>query len=542
MIFVLLVRQIPASYSQNDSLIQKDYELLYEKIDQTKGRREVFRYLHAYLEKAKQEENLEEIIEGYKNYIYEVDYEQKIAYADSMLYTAELTRNNEVIGSALLTKGIVFYSGRDYNKALDNYLSANRLIASGDNDYLKYKIQYNIAQVKYYLGYYNEAVSILLMCADYFKEDNSRAYLNCLHSLSLCYTRLGNYPKSADINKLAVTESFRLKDSSMMLYLKHSEGVNDYYRKLYPESLVKLKSTIPELDKQKDFASLAVAYFYIASAYWDMGKREFALPFLLKVDEIFTDTRYIRPDLRKNYEMLIEYYNIQGNLKKELFYTHKLLQADKVLHNNYRYLSSRIHKEYDTTKLRDNNNDITLKLRYEKTFRISALAVAGLMTPFICYLLYKNIQLRRYKRNFENYKKNILPKASENFSRLQRPNIPDALEQDLLKKLANFELRLGFLKKDLKIEKLAISFGTNYKYLSQVINFHKGMSYPDYISDLRINYIVKKLEEDSKLRNYNFGVIAEEAGFGTAQQFTEVFKKKMGMSLNYFLQEMIKNV
>ena len=541
LLFVLVMIQMQAFYAQSkNKLFQMNYESLDERIDQFKGHQDVFPYLHAYLEKAKREENLTEVINGYKNFIYEVEYGQKIAYADSMLYAAELTRNNEMIGSALLTKGIVYYSGKDHNKALDSYLAANRLIAGGNDDYLKYKTQYNIALVKYYLGFYNEAVSILLKCSEYFKGDNSRAYLNCLHCLSLCYTRLGSYNQSADINKLAVTESNRLADFSMISYLKHSEGVNDYFRKLYAGAISKLQSTLPELEKQKDFANLAVAYFYIACSYWDNGKRELAFRFLLKVDEIFTDTKYIRPDLRKNYEMLIDYYRSKADRESELLYTNKLLQADKILYNNYKYLSSRIYKEYDTAKLINNNKEIRSELRSERALRISLLGLSGLMIPVLCYLGYKNIQLRRYKKNFETYKKtNVIPQI-ENTSKMYRPNISNELEQELLRKLSNFENNLGYLKKDLKIEKLAVSFGTNYKYLSQVINFYKGMSYPDYISGLRISYIVKKLEEDSKLRNYNFGAIAEEAGFGTAQQFTDVFKRKMGMSLNFFLEELRK--
>ncbi|WP_119789595.1 helix-turn-helix domain-containing protein [Flavobacterium anhuiense] len=535
---VLLIAQISNLYSQTKNLLQKDYESLEEMIDQLKGRPDVFPYLNAYLEKAKKEENLDEVINGYKNYIYEVEYGQKIAYSDSVLIASELTKKNDKIGSALLTKGIVYYSGKDYNKALDCYLSANKLIASGSDDYLKYKTQYNIALVKYYLGFYNEAVSILLKCAYYFRDKNSRAYLNCLHSLSLCYTKLGNYHQSADINDKAVQESGRLKDSSMLSYLKHSEGVNDYYRKFYSQAVAKLNSSLPELEKQKDFANIAVAYFYIANSYWDSGKRELAYPFLMKVDEIFTDTKYIRPDLRKTYEMLIDYYRGKTDRESELLYTTKLIQADKILHTNYKYLSSRIYKEYDTARLINNNVEIRHELNTEKKMRRALLALSCLMIPIAGYLGYRNFQLRRYKKNFGSYKKtNMLPLV-QNTSRAHRPNISDDLEEGLLKKLAKFEETLGYLKKDLKIEKLARSFGTNYKYLSQVINYHKGMSYPDYISSLRIAYIVKKLEEDSKLRNYNFGVIAEEAGFGTAQQFNDVFKKKMGMPFAYFLSNL----
>lgn len=538
LLIVTLITHTAVLRGQDKSIHEMNYESLEEKIDQLKGRADVFVYLNAYLAKAKKEENLNEVINGYKNYIYEVEYGQKIAYADSLLIASELTKNNDKIGSALLTKGIVFYSGKEHNKALDCYLAANKLIASGHDNYLKYKTQYNIAQVKYYLGFYNEAVSILLNCTEYFKDKNSRAYLNCLHSLSLCYTRLGNYHESADINEKAVNESGRLKDFSMLSYLKHAEGVNDYYRKFYAKAVTKLNSSLPELEKQKDFANLAVAYFYIGSSYWDIGKRELALQFLLKVDEIFIDNKYIRPDLRKTYEMLIDYYKSKENREAELLYTTKLLQADKILHTNYKYLSTRIYKEYDTTRLINNNKDIRKELSQERKMRLALLCFSSLMVPLVVYLAYRNVQLRRYKKNLEQYKKNsILPKINTN-SRMQRPNISEDLEQDLLKKLANFENSLGYLKKDLKIEKLAVAFKTNYKYLSQVVNYHKGMSYPDYISDLRINYIVKRLEEDSKLRNYNFGAIAEEAGFGTAQQFTDVFKKKMGMPLSYFIDHL----
>lgn len=539
LLYILAPLLLSDLYAQNRTDISSmSYESLDEIIEQHKGRSDVFLYLDAFLKKAKKEENLEEVIYGYQNYIYEVEYGQKLVYADSMIYAAKLTKNNDKIGSALLTKGIVYYNGRDHNKALDSYLAANMLIATGNDEYLKYKIQYHIAQEKYYLGFYNEAVSLFLKCADYFKKENSRAYLTCLQSLAQCYTRLGNFQESEEKIIYGFKESSRLKDFSITPYLYQAEGVNDYYRKLYPQAVGKIKKSLDDFMKDKDFGNLSVSYFYIASSYWDIGKKDLAFPYLLKVDRIFTDKKYIRPDLRKNYEMLIDYYKGKGDREQELLYTNKLLQADKILHTNYKYLSSRINKEYDTAKLINNYKEIKHDLKVERGMRISLLTVSILMVPLVAYLAYRNVQLRRYKKNFEQYKKTSTIPEIESNSRMHRPNISDNLEQNLLKKLANFENAHGYLKKDLKIEKLAASFGTNYKYLSQVINFHKGLSYPDYISNLRINYIVKKLEEDSKLRNYNFGAIAEEAGFGTAQQFTDVFKKKMGMPFAYFLKNL----
>lgn len=525
---------------QQNNLLAMDYDSLYDKIDQNKNHKSVFSYLEAYLTKAKKEDNLNEIINGYKNYIYEVEYSQKLLYADSMIVAAELTKNNEQIGSAILTKGIVYYSEKEHNKALDCYLTASKFIVSTNNDYLKYKTQYNIAHVKYYLGFHNEAASLFLKCSNYFRTENTRAYLNCLHSLTLCYTRLGNYQASEEINKLALDESKRSQDFSMVPYLNHSGGINDYFRKSYAQGLTKIKNAIPEFLKQKDYNNLSVSYFYIASIYWDSGKRELAYPYLLKVDQIFTDKRYIIPDLRKNYELLLDYYRSKGDRDSELVYINKLMEADKIIDANYKYLSTKILKEYDTIKLINEKKAIKDEAKNEKVMKITLFISVLLILPVTFYLIYKNRKLRSYLRNLELYKKNIPTDEMLNSSKTQRPNISGELEEDLLARLEKFETHLGFLKKEVKIEKLAKSFGTNYKYLSQVINYHKGLSYPDYISNLRITYIMKKLEEDPKLRNYTNGALAEEAGFGTTQQFVNSFKNIAGMPLHFFIKRLEK--
>ncbi|WP_281228082.1 AraC family transcriptional regulator [Flavobacterium aquiphilum] len=514
-----------------------DYNSLYDKIDQYKSKKNVYPYLEAYLTKAKKENNLTEIITGYKNYIYEVEYSQRLIYADSMIAVAELTKNNEEIGSAILTKGIIYYSEKEHNKALDCYLTANKLIVSTNNDYLKFKTQYNIAHVKYYLGFYNEAISLFLKCSDFFQTKNPRAYINCLHSLTLCYTRIGNYQASAETNKLAIDKSKKYQDFSMIPYLNHSAGINDYFRKSYKDGLTKLKSSIPELIKQKDLANLSVAYFYIASIYWDTGKRELAFPYLLKVDQIFSDKKYIRPDLRKNYEMIIDYYKGKSDNDSVLLYMTKLLEADKIIETNSKYLSTKITKEYDTVKLIDETKKIKDEAKNEKAMKIGLFVIVLFLLPASIYLLYKNRKLTNSKRHFELFKKNDPKEDTLGSSKIQRPNIPQELEEELLTKLVKFETNLGFLKKDLKIEKLATSFNTNYKYLSQIINFHKGLSYPDYMSDLRISYIIKKLEEDPKLRKYSNNALAEESGFKNAPSFANAFKNKTGMSVNFFIDQ-----
>ena len=525
---------------KKDTLSKRSYEFLYDQIYKFSGTVKATPYLKAYLTKAKREANDKEIINGYNNYLYEVPEHKMLNYADSMIYTSEKTDRNELIGSAYLTKGIVYYSRKEHNKALDNYLKANRYISTTKNEYIKHKAQYNIAHIKYYLGFYYESVSLFRKCADYFKTENTRAYLNCLHSLSLCYNKLGHFQESTEMNNLATAESKRLQDNSMLTYISHSEGINDYFRRDYISSIEKLKGTIPYLQKQQDFGNLSVANFYIALAYWDLGKREESLPYLLKVDRIFADKKYIRPDLRRNYELLIDYYKNKQDKSNELFYVMRLLEADKILHTNYKYLAGRILKEYDTAELLKAKNDIENDLRKEKYYSTTFLLIVMVLVPVLGYFIYRNIRLRQFKKNYQLYKEKYEPAIANNNDK-KRPNISQDLEKDLLVRLQRFEDINGFTRKDMTVDKLAETFGTNNKYLSQLINFHKGKSYPDYINNLRIQYITQKLEKDKTIRKYTYTAIANEAGFGTAQQFTVVFKRIMGMPFSFFLEQLRKN-
>src|SRR5690606_12644304 len=113
----------------------------------------------------------------------------KLTYADSMIYTANKSKDESLIGSAYLSKGIVYYGQKNHIQALDNYLIANGYISKTSDDYQKYKVQYSIAHIKYYLGFYGEAIALFEGCLKYFKNTNTRAYLNTIHSLALCYNR-----------------------------------------------------------------------------------------------------------------------------------------------------------------------------------------------------------------------------------------------------------------------------------------------------------------------------------------------------------------
>lgn len=495
-------------------------------------------YLRAWLGKAKSEKEHHQMALAYKALIYQEGTEYRLSYADSMVMAAKKTHDIELIGSSFMTMGIVHYDRKEHMKALDNYLIADGYIAQTDNEYLAYKIKYGIAQTKHYLGFYDEAIALFRECIDFFKEENDRAYLNSLHSLGLCYNRIGNYAWCTITNQTGIEEGRRLENLEMEPYFIHSEGVNLYGRKEYREAIAKLSSALPHIIKYKDFANEAVAYFYIGRSYWSMDQKEKAVAYFKKVDSIFMDKDYTRPDLRKGYENLIDYYKNNKDTDSQLFYINQLLKVDKVLGKNYKYLLIKIVKEYDTRELLDSKRDIENRMVVRTGI---AFGIIILLVAIIWYLIYRHFKNKRLFNELMNgdTPTRVPPKSNESQA---VQDISPEIEINIVKKLEHFESSNRYLEKDMSLSRMAKLLSTNTKYVTKVIAKHRGKGTIEYIADLKINFIVEKLKTESRYRNYTNKALAEEAGFGSAQNFTRAFKDRYEISPTYFIDQLKKAI
>ncbi|OCB71217.1 hypothetical protein B0A79_22760 [Flavobacterium piscis] len=527
-----------------DTLKRKSYDYLFERIEATaENKVKQAYYLKYFLNKAKKDKNSEEIVNGYKNYLFYAPEKSKLIYADSMIYTAKKANNNALIGSAYLSKGIVYYARKEHKNALDNYLIADNFISKTNDKYLVYKVKYNIAIIKYFLGFYDEAISLFTECTDYFKEKNTRAYLNSLHLLGLCHNRIGNYGLCSEINKKGIEEGIRMSNTEMKNYFIHSEGINQYFKNNYAEAIKKINYSIPSIKENKDFGNESVGYFYIGKSYWDLHKPEMALPYFFKVDKIFDDKGYIRPDLRQNYELLLKYYKSKKDLHKQLYYTDKLLKADSILDNKFIYLSGRVRKVYDTKVLLKDKQDIEElfnKRKYNDFIFTGIVLVLFLIVSFIAYRHIRNKNV--YRQKFEE-----LMAKNEAVSKVEVKNVSNGIGNinkdtvaEILKQLEKFERDKKFLAKDLNSAKLAAIFNSNPKYLSQIIYQYRGKKFVKYIADLKINYLIKLLKEDSKIRKYSNSALAEEVGFSSTKTFTQAFFAEAGCPTSYFIEELNK--
>lgn len=353
-----------------------------------------------------------------------------------------------------------------------------------------------------------------------------------------CYQALGNF-KEAD----------KLINNDFSIVLKHDDffqeksyfykvrGVNEFNTKFYQKAINDFNFSVPELLKVNDFTWISVIYFYRGLSYAKLGKEEIALADYKRVDSIFSKHHFILPEVRRNYEELINYYKRNKDGKQELYYMKQLLKADSIIANDFKYLSTRIHKDYDTKTLLSAKSELE-KVNYfgKYLLLISILIILALAFIVFYWLRRKKLLQKKYDE--------LLFKIQNNIESERKDNIPhkdsklDAKVIESLKKgFAEFEKTEGFLENGITSNRLSADFGTNTTYLSQFLKNYKGSNFNAYINKLRIDYATEKICNDRIWRKYKVDEIALICGFSNRQIFSNVFYEQNGIRPADFIKK-----
>jgi AraC-like DNA-binding protein len=553
-IYIVFLILFHCSYAQSDS--GNGYEKLrkkYENYEENDSR--AIPYLNHYLKKAKSEKNYFKQVQGYKDGVfYSPSKEDKIKYADSTKQAAKLSRDQDLISIAYLGKGIVYYFNyKKYKPALDEYLQAYQYSKTTKDNYLRYKIFYHLGAVKIYLGYYEDALDHFKGCVDYFEPktkgnlspnetfNNKKGYYNSLHQMIVCYINLKSYQK---VDSLIYIGLHQTADKNEFLqersYFFKCKGISNFHKKNYRQAIEYLNRSLPKIIKNDDFAWASMNYFYIGKSYLGLANEKMAIHNFQKVDSIFIKHKFILPELRENYELLIHYYKKEKNPQEELKYTQQLLMADNIITKDFTYLSSKIHKEYDTKTLLDEKE----KLKRQKLsgiFIIEGLIVLALilLTLFaVWYTRERKIQ-QKYSLLEEKFQiqTNIDSAPLAEVSKEKKYEINEKTVNHLLDKLKIFEDNNEFTEKGLTLNKLALKLGTNANYLSHIINEYKGINFNRYLGELRINFITQKLYNNKIYLSYTIESYAEECGIASRQNFSDLFYEINGIRPKNFIRK-----
>lgn len=136
---------------------------------------------------------------------------------------------------------------------------------------------------------------------------------------------------------------------------------------------------------------------------------------------------------------------------------------------------------------------------------------------------------RKRKNKIENKSKKEIKIATQ-------PKVSKKAISDIRNNLVIFEQSKQFLNPDISFPKLVSFLKTNAKYLNHYLKTHLQKDYTTYINDLRINYIITRLENNKAYRNYKISYLAKESGFSSHSTFSANFKRVTGFSPSEYIE------
>ena len=573
--FLCLILSVIHLYGQNNKkFIDLTYEEIEKKLDNSNTKqKEVSALINLYIEKSKWEKNDESLIYAYRYASKFYSAPENYKYADSALFVGQKSKNKKLLTDAYLNKGVVLMDNSHYKEALDNILIANKYSLELNNDYITNKTIYYIAQNKIYLGLYEDANKELKICINYFRKnltnnelgkDYEIYYIYSLMSLIDSNTRIGQHSS----NQLLFKEAYnylKLKNKEQYFpYFISSEGTDAFYNKDYNKAIKKLSEAIKLYNDQWPHVT---EIFYLGLSNWKLGKQGVAVKYFEEIDKEYERSKKLNPEFRSAYELLIKYNDSIGNTDKQLEYINKLMSLDRSYEKNYKYLYTKINKEYDTQKLITEKNRIESSLKTQRAVISSLLLIAVIIISLVGYRYYHLQKVYKDRFNEIIAKKDVdsttnLPqeKALEvkpsseadfsikpnNFFDVEYynkiPGLNPLFVESIINQLHVFEKENKFLDNQISQKMLSESLGTNSTYLSKIINVYKGKSFNHYINDLRIDYIIEFMKNDAKYLNIDVKELATMAGFTNAISFSDNFQRKYQIKPSFFIKMMKENM
>ena len=287
-------------------------------------------------------------------------------------------------------------------------------------------------------------------------------------------------------------------------------------RKQYKKAL-KLVNTFDLVKKSQDY------YFLKSLIFKNLKRGDSSLYYSYK----FLNFNNTRPNTEKNkivvYNILANLYNDNSKIDSAFRYSKLALGMLEKL-NKSKTEANKTHFLYDFDQITNLNNAIVKNELKKRN---------NLVTTFLISLIIIVIYFLKKIKNKKITTENVLP-PKKNYS------IHIEIEEMVLKELKKFELSKDYLDSTFSIHQLAKNLNTNTSYLSSVINEKKGKTYKQYLTELRINYLITILQKDSKYKKYTIQALGEEIGYTNASSFSRSFKNYLGKTPSEYINSLKK--
>lgn len=490
------------------------------------------------------------------------------SYIDSILYYASKVKTDKQFAYNYSSIAFFFNHIHAYDKSLYYFEKSNEYAKNIDNEYILHSNYYGVSLIYFQLGNIKKSQKYLEKCYTYFtknqkNQSNKLALINTLDRLVFIELVNNNLSKAREYNNLEYNYS---QDSIILKYFPKiqsystkNNGIILYKEKKYKESIEQLNKAVKDLIKLNSNYWLSITYSYLGDNYLALKNEEEAYKYYTKVDSIYKEKKATDPFLRHSLEKISLLNKKNHSIKKQLESVNTLIQFDSLYNSRNTYLANKFYDEFIENELHKERTTLENKIitKDRSNILILIVLVLAVIGSLIFYFRNKRKQktsklkfqqiIENYKSEIQKYKierkfidNKINKKIKPTVKTTSEINIDENTVNEILYNLDRLETENYFIDVDITLKSTADKIGTNTNYLSYVINSKKGINFPTYINGIRINYIVKEIIENKRIRLLSMDGLANTAGFKTRQKFSDAFLEKTGVRPSYFIANIDK--
>ena len=291
--------------------------------------------------------------------------------------------------------------------------------------------------------------------------------------------------------------------------------------------------------KQQKAAVVAVMHHY-----------EEAISCLQQVERIALD-QGMQSELIDNYRAMAQVYDAMGNQKMAEQLDYKFLKArDEFIKNSH---AEMVEKSRFLDEMRRVNDQVAqIQAKHERAHQLllmmSLIAVIILIAMvllvrsnikqrnYIRHLYEKNVQLLDVKVTAEQPASHLVDKQEDSAPKYQS-QLDQESKDRLFERIKNVMNDIAIIcKPDFSLQQLAIQVGSNYKYVSQVVNERYGKSFKQVLNEQRVLEACRILNDPNQSAHLTIEAIAANLGFNSRSNFTVTFKRITGISPSDFMK------
>ncbi|MDT7831822.1 helix-turn-helix transcriptional regulator [Flavobacteriaceae bacterium S356] len=433
----------------------------------------------------------------------------------------------------------IYKNREDYGKALEYLLKQKKIIENlAVKDYYFYKnelqINLSLASLKEGLGFFEQALEILRTCKSMLyrvkgkklsKEDARSIIFFEAHMFNLLgKTFISKYKHQQNESLLDSAEVYYNRSYSSIKVLPNSHTEPQYlirraklsilrkeykFALLYLNDFDKLKKKFPQY--------LHEVFYYKTIVYKEIKKHDSVIAYGKKYLKIFKENpSYNQQNLLHVYSNLTYSFSFLNQKGSALHYSNLAFAKYKELEDSKKMVSENLYT-IELEALEKINED--LNFERNNNFFLNLIYAINILILLVVIIFIKKRNLKRKISKKKIYKKEI----------------DEKLVNTILNKLKDFENTELYLSHQFTIDVLAKHLNINTTYVSKVINKHKHQTFSEYLSHLRIEYVIRKLEKDTSFSKYSIAAIGKEVGYKNASAFTRRFKEIMNVTPSEYI-------